>query len=150
PRICFVNKMDRTGANFQRCVDMIIERLGGKPVILYMSYGEGDRFGGLIDVMKRELIKYCNDLGTDITRHPLPEDFRETVEKGRTKDVEMIVETDEALMEKYLMEEPVNDEELQAGLRAATIAGKVNPTLSGSSLKNKGVQLLLDAVVDYL
>ncbi len=150
PRICFINKMDRTGANFQRCVDMIIERLGGKPVILYMPYGEGERFGGLIDVMKRELIKYGNDLGTDITRHPLPEDYREIVEKVRAQNVEMIVETDETLMEKYLMEEPISDDELQAGLRAATIVSKVNPTLAGSSLKNKGVQLLLDAVIDYL
>lgn len=150
PRICFINKMDRTGANFQRCVDMIVERLGGKPVILYMPYGEGDRFAGLLDVMKREYIKYGNDLGTDITHNPLPDDVVEQIERVRAQNIERIAETDDALMEKYLMEEPIGDEELYVALRAATIASKLNPILTGSSLKNKGVQLLLDAIIDYL
>ncbi len=150
PRICFINKMDRTGANFQRCVDMIVDRLAGKPVILYLPYGEGDRFAGLIDVMKREFIKYGNDLGTDITRHPIPADYVDQVEKVRAQSVEAIIETDEVLMEKYLMEEEISDEELAPALRRATIAGKVHPILTGSALKNKGVQLLLDAVVDLL
>jgi elongation factor G len=150
PRICFVNKMDRTGANFQRCVDMIVERLGGKPVILYMPFGEGDRFAGLIDVMKLELIKYGNDLGTDISTHPLPDDIREQVEAVRATNIERIVETDEILMDKYLNEEAVTDAELKVALRAATIANKLNPILTGTALKNKGVQLLLDAIIDYL
>jgi elongation factor G len=150
PRICFINKMDRTGANFQRCVDMIVERLGGRPVILYMPFGEGDRFAGLIDVFKRVLIKYGNDEGTDITTHPLPADLVDQVEKVRAESVERIVETDEALMEKYLMEEAIGDEDLMKALRNATIAGKVHPILTGSALKNKGVQLLLDAVIDLL
>ena len=150
PRICFINKMDRTGANFLRCVEMIVERLGGKPVILYMPFGEGDRFAGLIDVMKLELIKYGNDLGTDISVHPLPDDLREQVEAVRATNIERIVETDELLMDKYLNEEPVSAEELQVALRTATITSKLNPILTGSSLKNKGVQLLLDAIIDYL
>jgi elongation factor G len=150
PRICFVNKMDRTGANFQRCVDMIVDRLAGKPVILYLPYGEGERFGGLIDLLNMELITYGDDLGTAIERHPIPENFREQAETVRAQSIEIIVESDEFLMEKYLMEEEVTKDELMGALRAATIAGKVQPVLCGSALKNKGVQLLLDAVVDYL
>jgi len=150
PRMCFVNKMDRTGANFQRCVDMIVDRLGGKPVILYFPYGEGDRFGGLIDVLNQELIVYGNDLGTDIQRKPLPDDIREKAESSRAQTVERIVEADEALMEKYLMEEPVSLEELTVALRKGCIAGTLHPVLCGSALKNKGVQILLDAVVEYL
>jgi elongation factor G len=150
PRICFVNKMDRTGANFQRCVDMIVDRLAGKPVILYLPYGEGERFGGLIDLLNMELITYGDDLGTAIERHPIPENFREQAETVRAQSIEIIVESDEFLMEKYLLEEEVTKDELMGALRAATIAGKVQPVLCGSALKNKGVQLLLDAVVDYL
>ncbi len=150
PRICFVNKMDRVGANFQRCVDMIVERLGGKPVILYLPYGEGERFGGLIDLLNMELITFGDDLGTSIERHPIPENFREQAETVRSQSVEAIVENDEYLMEKYLMEQEVTRDELVGALRAATIAGKVHPVLCGSALKNKGVQVVLDAVVDYL
>ncbi|MFQ3536776.1 MAG: elongation factor G [Aggregatilineales bacterium] len=150
PRICFVNKMDRTGANFQRCVDMIVDRLGGKPVILYFPYGEGDRFAGLVDVLNMKLITYGNDLGTDIKVHELPEDVREQAETVRAETLEAIVETDEVLMERYLMEEPISVEELVPALRRATIAGKCHPILCGSALKNKGVQLLLDAIVTYL
>src|SRR5579859_1978598 len=150
PRICFINKMDRTGADFQRCVDMIVERLGGKPAILYIPYGEGDRFGGLIDILNQELITYGDDMGVDIKVGPLPEAVREQAETVRAQTVEAIVEHDEVLMEKYLMEEEVTKEELVTTLRSATIAGKIHPVLCGSALKNKGVQLLLDAVVDYL
>lgn len=150
PRICFVNKMDRTGANFQRCVDMIVDRLAGKPVILYIPYGEGERFGGLIDLLNMELITYGDDLGTAMERHPIPENFREQAETVRAQSIEAIVENDEFLMEKYLMEEEVSKDELVGALRAATIAGKVQPVLCGSALKNKGVQVLLDAVVDLL
>ncbi len=150
PRICFINKMDRVGANFQRCVDMIVERLGGKPAILYIPYGEGERFGGLVDLLNMELITYGNDLGTDIQRHPIPENIREQAETVRAQSIEAIVENDEFLMEKYLMEQEVTKDELFAALRAATVAGKVHPILCGSALKNKGVQLVLDAVVDFL
>src|SRR5258708_1805634 len=150
PRICFINKMDRTGANFQRCVDMIVERLGGKPVVLYIPYGEGERFGGLIDILNMELITYSDDLNAEPQRHPLPENFREQAETVRAQTVEAIVEHDETLMERYLMEEEIGKDELMTALRTATVAGKVQPILTGSALKNKGVQLLLDAVVDFL
>ena len=150
PRICFINKMDRTGASFQRCVDMIVDRLAGKPVILFIPYGEGDRFAGLIDILNMELITYGDDLGTSVEHHPLPESVREQAETVRAQAIEAIVENDEFLMEKYLMEEEVTKEELVGALRAATIAGKVQPVLCGSALKNKGVQLLLDAVIDFL
>ena len=150
PRICFVNKMDRTGANFRRCVDMIVERLGGKPVVLYIPFGEGERFAGLIDILNQQLIVYSNDLGTDIQIKELPEEVREQAEAVRAQTVEAIVENDNTLMEKYLMEQPISNEELIPALRAATIAGLVQPVLCGSALKNKGVQVLLDAVIDYL
>jgi elongation factor G len=150
PRMCFINKMDRTGANFQRCVDMIVERLGGNPAILLRPYGEGDRFAGLLDIMNRKLITYGNDEGTDIKVVDLPADAIDLVETTRAQMVEKIVETDETLMERYLMEETISNDELKVALRAACIAGKVHPVVTGSALKNKGVQLLLDAVIDYL
>jgi len=150
PRICFVNKMDRTGANFQRCVDMIVDRLGGNPAILLRPYGEGDRFGGLLDILNRKLVLYGNNEGTDITVVDVPADAMELVETTRAQLVEKIVETDETMMERYLMEETISIEELTETLRIATLAGKIQPVLTGSALKNKGVQILLDAVVAYL
>lgn len=150
PRMCFVNKMDRTGASFQRCVDMIVERLGGKPAILIIPYGEGDQFKGLVDVLTQEYVFYGDDKGTDIQRLPLPDDIKEQAQQVRSQLVEVIAETDDTLMEKYLMEETLTDEELKTALRKATIAGALHPVLCGSALKNKGVQILLDAVIDYL
>jgi elongation factor G len=103
-----------------------------------------------VDVLNMKLITYGNDLGTDIQVHELPNDVREQAETVRAETLEAIVETDEALMERYLMEEPIAVEDLVPALRRATIAGKCHPILCGSALKNKGVQLLLDAVVTYL
>lgn len=150
PRICFVNKMDRTGANFERTVDMMVDRLKANPVCLHMPYGSGDEFRGIIDLMKMELVTYGDDLGTAIERHPIPESHREEAETRRLEMVEKIVESDEVLTEKYLMEEEITQDDILAALRAGTIAGKLHPVLCGSALKNKGVQLLLDAVVDLL
>jgi elongation factor G len=150
PRICFVNKMDRTGANFQRTVDMIVDRVHGNPVKIQIPYGEGDNFEGIIDLLEMELITYGDDLGTAIERHPIPESYREAAETERAIMVEQIVENDEYLTEKYLMEEEITDEELMAALRAATCDNRVQPVLCGSALKNKGVQVLLDRVVDLL
>src|SRR5690606_1086341 len=147
PRICFVNKMDRTGANFQRCVDMIVDRLNGNPVPLQFPYGEGADFGGIIDLIKMELVTYGDDMGTAIERHPIPESYREQAETRRAEMIEKIVENDDYLTEKYLMGEEITEDELLAALRAATIASKVHPVLCGSALKNKGVQLMLDKVV---
>lgn len=150
PRICLVNKMDRTGANFQRVIDMIIERVNGNPVAIQLPFGEGDDFNGIIDLLTMELITYGDDLGTAIERHEIPESHREAAETMRADMVEKIVESDEFLTEKYLMEEEITDAELLSALRAATIAGSLQPVLCGSALKNKGVQVLLDRVVDLL
>ncbi len=150
PRICFVNKMDRTGADFERCVQMIVDRVNGNPVPIQVPYGQGDDFGGIIDLLAMELVTYGDDLGTAIERHPIPESHRETAETMRFEMIEKIVESDEYLTEKYLMEEEITDDEIMGALRAATIAGKLQPVLCGSALKNKGVQLMLDRVVDLL
>jgi elongation factor G len=150
PRICFVNKMDRTGANFQRCVDMIIDRLQANPVPIQMPYGEGSDFKGIIDLINLELVTYGDDLGESTERHPIPESHREIAETMRTEMVEKIVESDDYLTEKYLMEEEISNDELMGALRAATIASKIQPVLCGSALKNKGVQLMLDMVVALL
>ncbi len=150
PRMCFVNKMDRTGASFSRCVEMIIDRLHGNPVMLQFPYGEGPEFAGIVDLLKMELITYGDDLGKSIEHHPIPESHREQAETMRAEMIEKIIENDDYLTEKYLMGEPIADDELLPALRAATIAGKVQPVLCGSALKNKGVQLMLDKVVELL
>jgi elongation factor G len=150
PRICFVNKMDRTGASFDRCLSMMKSRVAANPVPIHLPYGEGQDFNGIIDLLNMELVTYGDDLGTSIERVDIPADYREIAEKKRAEMVELIVENDEYLLEKYLMEEEVTIEELVAALRAATIVGRIHPVLCGSALKNKGVQMLLDAVVDIL
>jgi elongation factor G len=150
PRMCFINKMDRTGANFQRCVDMIVERLGGNPVPLQFPNGEGAEFAGIVDLIKMELITYGDDMGTAIEHHPIPENLREEAETRRAEMIEKVVENDDFLTEKYLMGEEITEEELMGALRAATIAGKVHPVLCGSALKNKGIQLMLDKIVELL
>ncbi len=150
PRICFINKFDRVGADFGRVVDMITERLHANPVPIQIPYGEGENFEGIIDLFDMELVTYGDDLGTQIERHPIPEDYIARAEEARASMIETIVENDDFLMEKYLLEEEINNEELLAALRDATIHNKVQPVLVGSALKNKGVQLLLDRVVDLL
>ncbi len=150
PRICLVNKMDRVGANYERCIEMMKKRLAAKPVPIHWPYGEGYEFKGIIDLFNEQLVTYGNDLGTDIKVEPIPAELKELVATKRAEMLELIVENDEYLLEKYLTEEEVSHEELKAGLRAATVAGRIQPVLCGSALKNKGVQLLLDAVVDLL
>ena len=150
PRICFVNKMDRVGADFDRCVRMIVDRLNGTPIPIQIPYGEGTAFAGIIDLMAMELLTYGDDLGTAIEHHPIPADALEAAEAARAAMIEQIVDTDEALTEKYLSEEPISNDELVQALRRATIRNAVQPVLLGSALRNRGVQLLLDAVVDYL
>lgn len=150
PRICLVNKMDRVGANYERCIDMMKKRLSAKPVPIHWPYGEGYEFKGIIDLFNQQLVTYGNDLGTDIKVEPIPAELEDLVETKRAKMIELIVENDEFLLEKYLTGEEINQDELKAGLRAATVAGHIQPVLCGSALKNKGVQLLLDAVVDLL
>jgi elongation factor G len=150
PRICFVNKIDRTGANFQRCVDMIVERVNGNPVVIQLPYGEGSDFAGIIDLLAMKLITYEGEMGNDIKYNDIPEAYREQAEARRQQMIEKVVENDDFLTEKYLMGEEITNEELLGAMRAATIAGKIQPVCCGSALKNKGVQTLLDRVVDLL
>jgi elongation factor G len=150
PRICFVNKMDRVGADFQRCVDMIVERVAGNPVPIQIPYGEGPEFGGIIDLITMDLVTFDGDMGMDIAHLPIPEAYREQAETRRQEMIEKVVENDDFLMEKYLNGDDITNDELIAAMRAATIAGKIQPVLCGSALKNKGVQLVLDRVVDLL
>ena len=150
PRICFINKLDRTGADFERCVQMIIDRLGANPVPIQMPYGEGESFAGIIDLLTMELVTSGDELGSAIERYPIPESHREQAETMRAEMIEKVVEVDEYLTEKYLLEEPISDEELLGALRAGTLDSSLQPVLCGSALKNRGVQILLDRVVDLL
>ena len=150
PRICFINKMDRTGADFGRCVQMIGERLGANPVPIQMPYGEGEAFAGIIDLIGMELVTSGDALGSEIKRYPIPESHREQAETMRAEMIETVVEVDDYLTEKFLLEEPITDDELLGALRAGTISNSLQPVLCGSALKNRGVQDLLDRVVDFL
>ncbi len=150
PRICFVNKMDRIGASFERTVQMIIDRLKANPVPIQMPIGAEDKFRGVIDLIKMEAIYYLDDLGTKSEASPIPDDLLPEAQRLHHEMVEKVVESDDTLMEKYLEGGEVTPDELIHALRVATIAGDIVPILCGSALKNKGVQRLLDAVVNYL
>jgi elongation factor G len=150
PRICFINKMDRTGANFWRTVEMIKERLRAKPAIIQLPIGREDDFLGLIDVIDMQAYIYHDDLGQNIEITEVPAALKEDAEKHRRELVEMIAESNEDLMMRYLEDETISTDELRAALRAATISGALVPVLCGTALKNKGVQRMLDAIVDYL
>jgi elongation factor G len=150
PRICFVNKMDRIGADFERTIQMIVDRLGAQPVAIQMPIGAEASFSGIIDLIEMEAITYVDDLGAKSEEVDIPEAFREQAEQLRRELVERVAETDEMLTEKFILEEAITQEELRTALRQATISGKLVPVLCGSALKNKGIQRVLDAVVDYL
>ncbi len=151
PRIAFVNKMDRQGANFKRVVEQIATKLKGNPVPVQLPIGEEDRFSGVIDLMKMKSINWDDALqGTRFTEEEIPADLREEAEAARHFMVEAIADADEEVMMKYLEGEEISIPELQAALRKATIAGVTVPVLCGSAFKNKGVQAALDAVLDYL
>jgi elongation factor G len=150
PRICFVNKMDRMGANFQRTVDMIKDRLGAKPVPIQLPIGAEDQFRGIIDLMNNNAVIYKDDLGKDQEVVEIPADMAEIAAQARADMIEAIAETDDELTLLYLEGEELGLDELKRALRQATIDNKLVPVLCGSALKNKGVQRMLDAVVDYL
>lgn len=150
PRICFINKLDRVGANFVRAVEMIRDRLRANPVAIQWPIGVESDFRGIIDLLEFDARIYHDDLGQHIERTEVPAEYRELAREWRQKLIEAIVETDEELMMRYLEGEELSPEELRRALRAATIRGELVPVLCGSALKNKGVQLLLDAIVDYL
>ena len=150
PRMVFVNKMDRTGANFYRVVDQIKNRLGANAHPIRLPIGAEDQFKGLIDLFTMKAEIYTNDLGTDIKEEDIPADMLEEAQKYRDALVEAIAETDDDLMMKYLEGEELSIDELKAGLRKAVCDNKIVPVTCGTAFKNKGVQLLLNAVVDYM
>ncbi|HEU5466128.1 MAG TPA: elongation factor G, partial [Gemmatimonadales bacterium] len=151
PRIIFVNKMDRVGADFDRCLAMVKDRLGAKAIPIHLPLGSGELFTGLIDVVRQVEIVYDDEtLGKKYVEGPVPEALKERIAAMRHELLEMIVEHDDAILHKYLEGQALTEEEIRAVLRKATINGGVVPVLCGAAFKNKGVQALLDAVVDYL
>lgn len=150
PRIAFSNKMDKTGASFELVLSDIRERLGAIPAPIQYPMGQENEFRGIIDIVRQRAHFYTNDLGTDIREEDVPAEYADKVAEMRSQLIEAAAEVDEALMEKYLNGEEPTVEELVAALRKGTIEKQIFPVLCGSALKNKGVQLLLDAVIDYL
>ena len=150
PRIAFVNKMDRVGADFFRVLEMMRTRLGAKPVPIQIPIGKEDHFTGIIDLIEGKALHYLDDLGTRSEAEEIPEDLKDVAEEYKDKMLESLAEVDEALMEKYLEGTEISKEEIKDALRKGTINAAITPVLCGSAFKNKGVQLLLDAVVDYL
>ncbi len=150
PRIAFVNKMDRIGANFERTVEMMRDRLGANPVPVQMPIGSEDHFQGIIDFINNVAIIYTDDLGSNVEQSEIPESIRAQAEANRAKFLEAVAETDEELTLKYLEGEEITPDELRAALRKGTVEQTLCPVLCGSALRNKGVQPMLDAVIDYL
>ena len=151
PRICFVNKLDRTGADFFRCVDMIKDRLGAKPMVIQVPIGIEASLSGVVDLVKMKAQVWKNEaLGAEWEYKEIPDDLKEISKKYRTELVEMAVEQDEKLMESYLNGDEIKEEDLIKCIRKGTLNFSFVPVLTGSAFKNKGVQPLLDAVINYL
>ena len=151
PRICFVNKMDRVGAEFHRTVDMIVDRLGATPAVLQLPWGVESNFHGVIDLVEMRGHYWPSDgMGEAWEDRPIPDEYQELAEEWRHRLFELLADHDERLLEKYVAEQEPTVKELRQAIRRATIAGRITPVLCGSAFKNKGVQPLLDAVVWYL
>ncbi len=150
PRICFVNKMDRVGASFERTIEMIQERLGANPIAVQVPIGNEAEFAGAVDLFTERATVWEDQLGAEPREIDLPADLVDQVASAREKLVESIAETDDNLTLKYLEGEEITVDELKSALRKAVIAGQITPVFCGTSLRNKGVQPLLDAVVEYL
>jgi elongation factor G len=153
PRMVYVNKMDRVGADFYQCIDLVRDRLGAHPVAVQIPIGREDQYRGLVDLIDEVGLVWTDDddsLGKEYTKIEIPADMREQVKEYREKMIEGLAEVDEHLMEKYVHGEPITPAELKAAVRKGTISMKLFPILCGASFKNKGVQPLLDAVIDYL
>jgi len=151
PRICFVNKMDRIGANFYRCVEMIIDRLGARPLVMHLPIGEEANYAGLVDLVRNVAVLWKDEsLGAEFYDAPIPDDLVEKAAEYRAQLIETAVEMDDAAMEAYLNGEEPSIETLKACIRKGAISRTFVPVLCGSAFKNKGVQPLLDAVVDFL
>jgi elongation factor G len=151
PRICFVNKMDRVGAEFHRCVDMMVDRLHATPLVTQLPWGVESDFRGVLDlVTMKGLLWQTDDKGSTYDTVSIPNDHLEAAREWREKLIETLAENDDEIMELYLEGQEPELEVLKAGIRRATVASKVNPVLCGTAFKNKGVQPMLDAIVDYL
>ena len=151
PRMCFINKMDRVGADFYRCVDMIVDRLGATPLVVQLPLGSESNFKGLIDLVKMKSIVWQEEsLGAKFVYEDISDDMKTKAEEYREKLIETIVEMDDSVMEKYLDGEIPSDETIKGLIRKGTISSKFVPVLCGSAFKNKGVQPMLDAVIDFL
>jgi elongation factor G len=150
PRIAFINKMDRTGANFYRVHEQMCDRLRANAIAIQLPIGSENEFKGIVDLVRKRAYIYNNDEGTDIQETDIPAEIQEKAEEYRTKLIEAVAETDDNLMNKYFEGEELTEDEIRAALRKGTIAGTIVPVLCGSAFKNKGVQLMLDGVVDYL
>ena len=150
PRMAYVNKMDIMGANFYRVVDMMHERLRANAVPIQLPIGAEETFKGIIDLVLMKAFIFTNDLGTDIQVTDIPDDMKDKAEEYRTNLIEQVAETDEALLEKYMEGEEFTVDEIKSAIRKATIANTMVPVVCGTSYKNKGVQKLLDAIVDYM
>ena len=151
PRICFINKMDRVGADFFHSVDTIVSRLRCKPVVIQIPVGAEEQFKGIIDLVEmKALIWHDETLGAEFDKVDIPAELQEKAKEYRDKMIEAVSEFDDHLFEKYVEGKTLTNEEIRAGIRKATIALKIFPVICGSAFKNKGVQTMLDAVVDYL
>lgn len=150
PRIAYVNKMDINGANFFRCLDMMRDRLKTVPVPIQLPIGSEADFRGIIDLVTMRAEVYYDDLGKDVRDEEIPEDYREQAQEYRNKLIESVAEQDESLMEKFFEGEDITQQEIMDCIRSATIACKITPVVCGTSLRNKGVQMLLDAIVAYM
>jgi elongation factor G len=152
PRMCFVNKLDRTGADFFRCVDMMVERLNSTPLVMQLPIGAEGDFLGVVDLVGMRALTWRGEttMGEDYDVEEIPADLKDQADEWREKLLETLAEADDEVMEKYLEGEELSVAEIEAAIRRATLADKINPVLCGTAFKNKGVQPLLDAVVKYL
>jgi elongation factor G len=151
PRLAFINKMDRVGADFDRCIEMMITKLGAKPTPVQIPWGSAETFEGVIDLIEAKAYDFKDDvLGAEFETVDVPADHKAMYDKYRERLIELLAETDDALMQKYMDGHVPTPDEMRAALRRATVAGKLQPVVCGSAFKNKGVQQLLDAVVEYL
>jgi len=150
PRIAFINKLDRMGASFERVLGEIQDRLGANAATLQLPDGMEDKFGGIFDLIERKYYVYNNDLGTEISVNEIPEEWKERVEEARNTLIEKLADADDEIADKFLEEADLSVEEIKAGIRRAVIANEFLPVLTGTALKNKGIQLVLNAVTEYL
>ena len=151
PRMCFINKLDRTGADFKYCVQSIIDRLGATPAVLYLPIGIESSLSGLVDLVNQRAITWKNeDLGAEYSFGPIPDDMADEAAEYREKLIELAVEQDDDAMEAYLEGNEPSAQQLKALIRKGTLEQAFVPVLCGSAFKNKGVQPLLDAVIDYM